>query len=89
MSITSIGASDFEKGVSGAGVGVSPLVVRPNAACVMLSCSRPTLYNLINANEIESFKEAQHGRRLITVASIHSYIARGLAGARAAATQAA
>lgn len=58
---------------------VKPLVVRPKEACVMLSCTPPTLYNLINSKELDSFKEGEHGRRLIVVRSIYAYIARKLA----------
>jgi excisionase family DNA binding protein len=68
---------------------VKPLVVRPKEACVMLSCTAPTLYKLIGSKELESFRDGpqgwQGGRRLITVASIHAYIARKLAEQNATA----
>src|SRR5438874_1738335 len=35
--------------------GLTPLVVTPTIAMGMLSCGRTRLYELINANEIESF----------------------------------
>jgi excisionase family DNA binding protein len=56
---------------------IEPLIVRPAQACVMLSCSIPRLYELINAGELESLKDG--AARKITVASIQRYIARKLA----------
>jgi hypothetical protein len=59
---------------------VVPLIVRPRDARVMLSCSQKTLYLLINANELESFRD--RGARKITVESINAYISRGLSKSR-------
>jgi hypothetical protein len=64
---------------------IKPLVVRPSAARVMLSCTQPTLYKLLNAGELQSFKEGEHGRRLIVVQSIYDYIARKVAAEKATA----
>jgi excisionase family DNA binding protein len=53
-----------------------PLVVRPHDAMRILSCSRATLYRLLNHGEIEGYL---HGTaRLISVSSIKAYIARKL-----------
>lgn len=69
MSIQSTGLSQDEK--HGA------LVVSPGRACVMLDVSRPKLYELLNANELESYHEGRF--RKITVDSIRRRIARLLA----------
>jgi hypothetical protein len=53
-----------------------PLVVKPAAAMAMLSVSRTRLYELLNAKELESFKDG--ASRKITVASIREYVARRL-----------
>jgi Helix-turn-helix domain len=82
MSTQSTSLSDFEKGAVGGG-GAAPLLVKPNAAMTMLCVSRAKLYEIINRRQIESFKEGKS--RLITVASIHDYIARKLAAEKAAA----
>jgi hypothetical protein len=56
---------------------IQPLLVRPRPARRMLAdCGQKQLYELINAGEIDSFKEGR--ARKIVVASIHSYIARKL-----------
>lgn len=55
------------------------LLVRPRAARTMLACGNERLYDLLNSGELESFREGR--ARLITVASIHKYIARRLAEA--------
>lgn len=52
------------------------MIVRPRAAEKLLSCSHKRLYELINAGELESFKDGRS--RKITMASIHAYIARKL-----------
>jgi excisionase family DNA binding protein len=59
-----------------------PLIVKPKAARVMLSCSHKRLYELINAKELESFKDGRS--RKITTASIAAYIERKLNGTRTA-----
>jgi hypothetical protein len=53
------------------------LVVKPARACQLLSCGRTRLYALLAAKELDSFLDG--GARKIVVASIHAYIARGLA----------
>jgi excisionase family DNA binding protein len=53
-----------------------PLVVKPAAATAMLSVSRTRLYELLNANELESFKDG--ASRKISVASIREYVTRRL-----------
>jgi hypothetical protein len=56
-----------------------PLVVRPMQACAMLSIGLTRCYELMNAGELESFKEGKS--RKITVSSIRAYIDRRM-GAR-------
>jgi len=53
------------------------LVVSPKRAVLMLDTSMPTLYELIHAGKIDSYKDG--GSRKITVASIRRYIAERLA----------
>jgi excisionase family DNA binding protein len=53
------------------------LVVKPREACRMLSCGNTRLYELLNASELESYRDG--GSRKITVASIHAYVRRRLA----------
>jgi hypothetical protein len=55
------------------------LVVRPGGARKMLNCGNERLYQLLNSRELDSFRDGR--ARLITVASIHRYIARRLAEA--------
>jgi excisionase family DNA binding protein len=55
---------------------VEPLVVRPNVAMRLLDCSRESLYELINAGEIQSYRDGS--ARKITVKSIHDLIERRL-----------
>jgi Helix-turn-helix domain len=55
------------------------LVVKPSAAMAMLSVSRTRLYELLNTNQLESFRDGSS--RKITVSSIRAYIARHLAEA--------
>ncbi len=66
MSIHSTGLSDEER-----------LVVSPRRAKHMLDCGNTRLYELLNANELESFLDGRS--RKITVSSIKAYIARLLA----------
>jgi hypothetical protein len=54
-----------------------PLVVKPRAACLLLSCGITRLYELLNAGELSSFLDGKS--RKITTASIEAYIARKLA----------
>ena len=53
-----------------------PLVVSPRDAWRLLSCSNTHGYELLNAGELESFKDGKS--RKIIVLSIHAYIARRL-----------
>ena len=59
-----------------------PLVVKPRGACVLLDCGVTYLYELINAGELESFKDGKS--RKITTASIEAYIARRLEASKVA-----
>jgi excisionase family DNA binding protein len=52
----------------------SPLVVRPMQACRLLSIGLTRCYELMNAGELESFKDGK--ARKITVESIKDYINR-------------
>jgi hypothetical protein len=61
---------------------IEPLVVKPRVAWRMLGCSNTHGYALLNAGELESFRDGKS--RKIVVKSIHDYIARRLA---VAATQ--
>jgi excisionase family DNA binding protein len=61
-------------GVTGKGLDVEPLVVRPNKAMQLLDCSRVYLYQLINAGELESYRDG--AARKITVRSIRDRIER-------------
>ena len=72
MSICSTGLGDDQ-----------PLVVRPKQARRLLSVGEEKLYQLINAGELESFREGV--ARKITVRSIHAYIERQLERSKAAA----
>ena len=73
----------LKPGVTGKGLDVEPLVVRPNRAKHMLDCSRTYLYELINAGELESYTDGV--ARKITVQSIRAHIERKLAEAKAQA----
>jgi excisionase family DNA binding protein len=53
------------------------LVVAPKAACRMLACSTTRLYELLNAKEIESYRDGKSRR--ILVASVRAYVARQVA----------
>jgi excisionase family DNA binding protein len=57
----------------------APKLVRPRAARAMLGCSAERLYRLLNAHELESFRDGR--ARRISVASIDRYIAQRLADA--------
>jgi excisionase family DNA binding protein len=59
------------------GLGDEPPVVRPKVACRLLSVGETRLYELINNDEIESFRDG--ASRKITTRSIHAYIERQLA----------
>jgi excisionase family DNA binding protein len=50
------------------------LAVSPKAACRMLACSLTRLYELLNSNEIQSYRDGKSRR--ILVASLKSYVAR-------------
>jgi len=58
------------------------LVVKPRSACLLLDCGMTYLYDLINAGEIDSFKDGKS--RKITTASIKAYIARRLEASKEA-----
>jgi hypothetical protein len=53
-----------------------PLVVKPAVSAAVLSVGRTRLYALLDANELESFKDG--ASRKITVTSIREYITRRL-----------
>lgn len=61
-------------GVTGRGLDIEPLVVRPSAAARLLGCSRVYLYELLNAGELESYRDG--AARKITMASIRRRIER-------------
>jgi hypothetical protein len=71
MSITSTGLGDPG----------NVLVVTPRAACLMLSCSRKRLYQLLADGELISFTNGRSRR--VTVASIKELVARGIAASAA------
>ena len=54
-----------------------PLLVKPADAARMLGCGRTRIYELVNAREIDLFRDGRS--RKITVASIRRYIKRRLA----------
>lgn len=58
------------------------LVVKIPTACRMLDVSRTRIYVLMDAGELQSFKDGKS--RKITVASIRAYVARRLAERAAA-----
>lgn len=64
------------------GVAVEPLVVRPEKAAKLLDCSRVYLYQLINAGELETYRDGV--ARKITMRSIHARIERKLKEHKAA-----
>ena len=53
------------------------LLVRPRTAREMLSCGVERLYQLLNAGELESFRDGR--ARYITIHSIERYITKRLA----------
>jgi hypothetical protein len=53
-----------------------PLVVSPAKAMAMLDCGRTRLYELLNAKELESYRDGKS--RKITVSSIQARIRRML-----------
>jgi hypothetical protein len=53
-----------------------PLVVSPSKAMAMLDCGRTRLYQLLNAKELESYRDGKS--RKITVSSILDRIRRKL-----------
>ena len=53
-----------------------PLIVKPREARRLLSVSQRRLYELLNAGELESFKDG--ASRKITVESIRAYVSRKL-----------
>jgi hypothetical protein len=57
---------------------VAPLVVKPKVAWKLLSCGSTHGYELLAAGELDSYLDGRS--RMITVSSIHRYIARRLAG---------
>jgi len=61
-------------GVTGKGLDVEPLLVRPTKAMQLLNCSREFLWGLIATGELESFRDG--AARKITMRSIHARIER-------------
>jgi len=60
---------------------VEPMVVRPKQACILLGCGPTRLFDLLNAGELESYRDGRS--RLITLDSIKRRVARLLAEAQA------
>lgn len=58
---------------------LAPLVVPPRQACTMLSIGLTRCYELMNAGELQSFKDGKS--RKVTVSSITAYIDRRLGAA--------
>lgn len=61
-----------------------PLVVSPRRARQLLDIGNTRLYELLAAEELQSFKDGPKSRK-ITVASIKAYIARRLAASQSQA----
>lgn len=61
-------------------IGSEPLVVKPNQAMRLLDCSRAVLYQMINAGELESYRDG--AARKITMESIRRRIERKLQEAK-------
>jgi len=61
--------------------GVEPLAVAPKIVCVMLDCGLTHVYELINAGELESYKDGRS--RKITTRSIRARVERLAAAAKA------
>lgn len=57
-------------------LAVEALAVRPQRAADLLGVSRPTIYNLMDAGELASFKVGS--ARRIPVDALRGYIARRL-----------
>jgi excisionase family DNA binding protein len=74
MSQLSTGRTAAEKGYG--------RLLSPKAACERLNCSPPTLYALIHAGQLESFKIGKY--RKIVERSIDALIERNLAAEKAA-----
>jgi excisionase family DNA binding protein len=74
MSKMSTGRTSAEKGHG--------RLLSPKAACERLDCSAPTLYALIHAGELKSFKIGKY--RKIVESSIDTLIERNLAAQNAA-----
>ena len=62
-------------------IDTSPLAVKPREACRMLGCGITRLYELINAGELESYRDG--GSRMITTRSIVDRVERLAAAAKA------
>jgi hypothetical protein len=60
---------------------IEVLLVRPKQACQILAIGQTRLFELLNSNELESFREG--GGRWISVASIRRYVLRRLEEAQA------
>ena len=69
------------------GEAISPLAVKPKAACRMLSCGITRLYELLNEGELTSYLDGRS--RLITTESIRAYVERKVAASETAAPRAA
>jgi excisionase family DNA binding protein len=63
------------------GAQAPPLVVAPREAARLLALGPSSLYGLLRAGELESFRDGRS--RKITMRSIKKYLARQLAAARA------
>ena len=61
---------------------IETLVVRPKQACQILAIGPTRLFELLNRNELESFRDG--GGRWISVESIRHYVRRRLEEARPA-----
>jgi excisionase family DNA binding protein len=57
------------------------LVVRVPTACRLLACSRQTLYRMMEAGTIRSFRDG--ATRKVELASLRAYVAEKLAGGSA------
>jgi len=78
MSIHSTGLGRGERKQRRSRVGdFEPLAVAPKQACRLLGIGNTRLYQLIAANEVESYLDGR--ARRITMRSIHARIARLLA----------
>jgi excisionase family DNA binding protein len=61
-------------------VDPSALVTSVHGACVMLDCGKDKVYALLQAKELESYRDGE--ARRVVVASVRAYIARKLAAAK-------